>query len=530
MVGEIGPTSRRQPKAFSDRLMNSTPTASLLPPEKRVLSTLESDGSRRWLYPRLSRGSFWHARRWVAYGLIAIFTLLPIIQIHGKPAILLDIVHRHFTLFGFTFLPTDTFLLAIFMVSLILGVFLFTALFGRVWCGWACPQTVYMEFLVRPLERLCLGRTGKGGPPPANIPLWRTLSLYVLYLVACLFLAHTFLSYFVGVAQLRHWITSSPGEHPAAFAVMAATTGLMLFDFCYFREQTCVIACPYGRLQSALLDQDSLIISYDKARGEPRGKMKHGGKSLVSRQLSVVGPGPVTAGNPQLKIDNSRLTTDNPQLTTLGDCIDCSLCVKVCPTGIDIRDGLQLECIGCAQCIDVCNDVMAKVSRPLDLIGYSSQSRRAGKTNPLARPRVLIYAAVMLLLVTLLSYMIATKSPFDMSIMRNLGRPFVVTDDGRIGNEFRVELTNRSDKPLTFQLSVADHPEFSLHAADERITLTPGQMWAEPIEIRAPASVFALGAVDITLRAKADDGAVVDQPARLLGSFILSPAKSKPKD
>lgn len=508
--------------------MNASPTQpsldpSLLQPEERVLSTLESDGSRRWLYPRLSKGTFWHARRWVAYALIAIFTLLPIIHIHGKPAVFLDIVHRHFTLFGFTFLPTDTFLLAIFMVSLILGIFLFTALFGRVWCGWACPQTVYMEFLVRPLERLCLGRTGKGGPPPAKVAVWRTLLLYVLYGAACLFLAHTFLSYFVGIAQLRHWITSSPAQHPAAFAVMVATTGLMLFDFCYFREQTCVIACPYGRFQSALLDRDSLIISYDQTRGEPRGKIKRGKESVVHRHL------PVVASN-TLTLDHPKLTTDNSQLTTAGDCIDCHLCVQVCPTGIDIRDGLQLECIGCAQCIDVCNDVMDRVHRPHNLIHYSSQASHAGKRHPLARPRVIIYAAIMTLLVTLLTVMIVTKSPFDVAIMRSLGRPFIVTDDGRIANEFRIKVTNRTDKTLVFQLSVADHPDFSLHAAHDLISLAPGQMWTEPVEVRAPAAAFALGPVDIKLRARGDDGVAVDQPARLLGPFVLGPATSATRE
>ncbi len=396
---------------------------SLLQPEQRVLSTLESDGSRHWLYPRLSKGRFWHARRWAAYGLIAIFTLLPVIQIRGKPAILLDIVDRHFTLFGFTFLPTDTFLLAIFMVSLILGVFLFTALFGRVWCGWACPQTVYMEFLVRPLERICLGRTGKGGPPPVNVAPWRKLSLYVLYAAACLFLAHTFLSYFVGVAELRHWISSSPAEHPVAFAVMAATTGLMLFDFCYFREQTCIIACPYGRLQSVLLDRDSLIISYDKARGEPRGKMKRTVAATVASGQWPVASGRETTKEAVASVHLpvlgessnpiSLATGHSPLATAKGDCVDCSLCVQVCPTGIDIRDGLQLECVGCAQCIDVCNDVMAKINRPLNLVGYSSQSPRADKRHPLARPRVLIYAAIMSLALALLAFMIVTKAPFQ---------------------------------------------------------------------------------------------------------------------
>ncbi|MGD0387752.1 MAG: cytochrome c oxidase accessory protein CcoG [Tepidisphaeraceae bacterium] len=469
----------------------------LLRPQGRVLSTLEGDGSRRWMYPRLSRGRFWHWRRWTAYVLIVIFAAIPQIHVRGKPAILLDIIHRRFTLFGFTFLPTDTFLLALLMVSLILGIFFVTALFGRVWCGWACPQTVYMEFLFRPIERLCSGRTGQGGSPAAHVAAWRTVLRYVLYALACLFLAHTFLAYFVGVAQLRVWITGSPFDHPLAFMAMAVTTGLMLFDFCYFREQTCIIACPYGRFQSALIDRDSLLISYDPARGEPRGPL---GRN---------------------------------QASGAGDCIDCTLCVQVCPTGIDIRDGLQFECIGCAQCIDACNAIMAKVGRPINLIRYASQAALAGQKRRLIRPRLLVYLAIMTGLVSLLIFLFATQSAFDVEVMRNLGRPFFIADDGRVANEFRVKLTNRSDQTTSYSLSIPDRAGFSIRAVDDQIHLAPGQMWTEPVEIRAPADAFAAlnGAIDVPLRVRAegkasasDGGAVIEQTCRLLGPAAGNPS------
>jgi cytochrome c oxidase accessory protein FixG len=472
--------------------MNSTATQNrpeLIAPEERVLSTLERDGSRRWLHPRLSKGKFWQARRVVSYLLILIFAAIPHISIKHKPAIFLDIVHRKFTLFGFTFLPTDTFLLALFSVSVLLGIFFVTALFGRVWCGWACPQTVYMEFLFRPIERLCSGRMGKGGEPSTRHSLVLRGLRFPLYLLACLFLAHTFLAYFVGVDQLRLWVTQSPFEHPMAFVVMATTTGLMMFDFCYFREQTCIIACPYGRLQSVLLDRDSLLIGYDKTRGEPRSARK---KTL-----------PV--------LSNSDART--------GDCIDCTLCVQVCPTGIDIRQGLQIECIGCAQCIDACNDVMAKIGRPLGLIRYQNQNGMDGQKHRLVRPRLLVYLVVMTGLISLLVFLIATKSSFDMVVLRNVGRPFFFTDNNLVANEFLVKLTNRTDKPLDFNLSIVADPDISIRPLGDQLRLEPGQMMTEPAEIDAPATKFVMGSLTLKVRSTASDGTKLEQKCDMLGPF-----------
>jgi cytochrome c oxidase accessory protein FixG len=455
--------------------------------QDRVLSTLERDGSRRWLYPRLSKGRFWSHRRTIAYILLAMFTLVPFMRVGGRPVILLDLARRHFTLLGVTFLPTDTALLALFVLIVLLSVFFVTAMLGRVWCGWACPQTVYMEYVFRPVERLCTGRSGKGGTPMKDVAAWRKVAMYVAYLLICLHLANTFLAYFVPANVLNGWITSSPTSHPAGFVIVVIITALMLFNFGWFREQTCIIACPYGRLQSVLLDKQSLIISYDTARGEPRTKAKRTAISL-----------PV--------MDRSG-----------GDCVDCSLCVQVCPTGIDIRDGLQVECVACAQCIDACDAVMDKINRPRGLIRYSSQSAMAGERQRILRPRVIIYSAIIVVLVVLLAVLLATRSPADVALLRNVGRPFVVGTDGMVENTMRIHITNRTERPQHYRVATTGVAEARALMEHETLTVAAGESITEPVRVLAPANEFTLGHLDVTLRISGDDGLQIDRPCRLLG-------------
>ncbi len=484
-------------------------------PAGRVLSTLEEDGSRRWLYPRVSKGQFWNARRWVAYALIALYATLPFIHVGGKPVILLDVVHRRFTLFGATFLPTDTVLLALLAVTTILGVFLITALLGRVWCGWACPQTVYLEFVYRPIERLFLGRSGVGGKYRADVPRWRHAAMYAVYLVISLHLANTFLAYFVGATTLHSWILNSPAFHPAGFAIVMVVTGLMMFNFTFFREQTCLIACPYGRLQSVLLDRQSLIISYDKTRGEPRGKATRGDKANGATVALKVVDDPAT--RPAAK----------------GDCIDCGLCVAVCPTGIDIRDGLQFECVGCAQCIDVCDDVMAKVGRPKGLIRYGSQAGMSGEKARLLRPRVIIYPLLILVLGSVFGFLLLTRSAADVVIFRAPGQPFLMLQQGEVMNVLRVKVTNRGDSPQTLRITLSGPAGARLGNA-EPVQLQPGQTQEQKVEVLAPTTIFTgtgSAAVTVHVRSEAGDEVDVAKPFNLLGPAMVpasAPSGAKP--
>jgi polyferredoxin len=488
----------------------------LLKPEARVLSTLEADGSRRWLTPRLAKGRFWFRRRVVGYALIALFTLLPFTHINGKPAILLEVATRRFTLFGHTFLPTDTLLLALFMVSLILSVFAFTAIFGRVWCGWACPQTVYLELVYRPVERLFTGRASQGGKPRDDVPAWRTAAMYAVFLLLSFYLANTFLAYFVGVEKLKLWVLQSPLQHFTSFTIVLVVTGLMMFDFAYWREQMCIVGCPYGRFQSVLLDRNSLIVSYDTKRGEPRGR---GARGKGRGASAPAAPEPASVALRVLPSDKSSLAPEpSPLAPAPGDCVDCSMCVQVCPTGIDIRDGLQLECVNCTQCIDACDAVMAKVNKPRGLIRYSSQNAIAGQAFRILRPRVVLYSVLIVGLVTLLTTLILTAAPVDMTVLRNAGRPFVMAADGQVENALHIKLTNRTEQPRTYTLSVVGRDDVKV-LSDAKLSLAAGEMRTEPMRLVAPVESFKNGSLDLTIRATADDGVVADRIYRLLGPF-----------
>ncbi len=474
----------RPPAATSEGLHAGE---SLLRPEEHVLATLEADGTRRWLFPRLALGKFWTSRRTVAYLLIAFFTILPHLRYRGFPPVLLDIPTRRFTILGYTFLPTDTLLLALLMVSAFLSLFLVTALFGRVWCGWGCPQTVYMEFLFRPIDRLFQGTSGKGGHPHTPILGWRWWARGFVYLVLCSFLTHTFLAYFVGTDRLGRWIMQSPLEHPIPFLVMAVATILLTFDFIYFREQTCLIACPYGRFQSVMLDRRSLIVSYDTNRGEPRGH-----------------------GKPEVKDGKP----------SKGDCVDCGMCVQVCPTGIDIRNGLQMECIHCAQCIDACDSVMETLHMPKGLVRYSNQDSLAGdKAASIWRPRLIIYPLALSITLSLFVYFFMTKKDFDAKLLRNLGNTHSIGATGLVDDSLKLSLTNRTTEVRSYELEVLSPASGTVRPIEApTITLDGGEHRYVPVLVSAGFSDFSDGRCPVSLRIRDSQG-----EERIVDYILLGP-------
>lgn len=448
----------------------------------RVLSTLNEDGSRRYIRPKPAPGKFLTRRRVVAYTLMVVFFIIPYLRMGGKPLILLDLPRRQFILFGTTFLPTDTLLFMLLFVSVAIAIFLLTALFGRVWCGWACPQTVYLEFLFRPLERwLEGGRTGTLRIDARKGLSGRRLLKYAVYLVLALFLAHTFLAYFVGVEQLAQWVRRSPVEHPTSFLVMAGTTALVFFDFTWFREQTCLVACPYGRLQSVLLDRQSLIVGYDTRRGEPRGK------HIKDRAAGA------------------------------GDCIDCQACVLTCPTGIDIRDGLQMECIHCTQCADACDTVMTKIGKPTGLIRYSSRDVLEGRGRHLLRPRVVLYPLALLVAVGLLGFNLAVRQDAEVTILRGIGAPFSFDADGKVVNQIRIRVRNRTDQERRYTISLLGAEGARLIAPDNPLGVPAGEVATTTVFVVLDAAAFHDGELPVAFRIVDGAGFANDAPYELVG-------------
>jgi cytochrome c oxidase accessory protein FixG len=433
--------------------------------QEQVLSTMNLDGTRRRIRPKLSKGRYYRRRWLTAWGLILGFTLIPIVKLNGKPLMLLDIGRGEFTFFGATFLPTDTFLLMLLLFGIFVGIFLITAIWGRVWCGWACPQTVYMEYLYRPLEvfieggrsrQIEIDRAGFSG---------RRLAKNIVFFAVSAFLANTFLAYFVGWDRLLGWMTSSPAEHPVAFGVMLVTTLLMWGDFGWFREQTCILACPYGRFQSVLLDRQSLIVGYDEARGEPRKPWR------------------------------------KSEQRTAGDCIDCGLCVSTCPTGIDIREGaLQMECIACTQCIDACDQVMDRIGKPRGLVRYTSQAELESGERRFLRPRLVVYSAILLIMFGALGVSLAGKSTADVTILRGLGAPFQVLPSGEVSNQIRIKIANRTGEERSYGFELVDGRGLTLVAPENPLTVAGGDTQMTAAFITAAPSAFTGGELEITLR------------------------------
>ncbi len=360
--------------------------------------------------------------RWGANGiLMAILLSIPWIRIGGEPLILLDVPGRKFHVFGLVIFPQELYFLWLILAALALSLFFFTSLAGRLWCGWACPQTVFTDLFAWIAARI-EGWTAAGRP--RKVATWRVIATHALWLGLSGVVAFHLVGYFRSPYVLLPEIASGDLLHRST-AFWLVMTGLTYVDFGLVRQTFCKYLCPYARFQSVLFDRDTLVVAYDERRGEPRGKRG----------------------------------------TTEGDCVDCRLCVEVCPTGIDIRQGLQLECIACTQCIDACNGVMARLDRPSDLIGYASQNALEGvRATRLVRPRVLVYGALLASVAVVFTGLLLARRPLDLHVRHNANNLYQRTADGRLGNAYTLRVENRDRADRVYRIQLEPRSEYDLIA------------------------------------------------------------------
>ena len=428
-------------------------------PDLDTVYTINEDGSRNFLHPADVKGRWQNIKNVTWAFLIAVYVLMPWVVIDGKPMIHIDLPNRAAHLLGATFTNQD-FYLVFFLVSGVgFTLFVLTSMFGRIWCGFGCPQTVFMEGVVRRVERWVEGprntRIRRNLGPLTGDKVWRKVVKHALFLGISYLIAHVFLAYFIPVRELLEVVRSSPAEHSVAFGWSMFWTGVMYFNYAWFREQTCLIVCPYGRLQSTLIDDDTVIIGYDENRGEPRAK----------------------------GVDEG------------GDCIDCFRCVEVCPTGIDIRNGLQMECVGCSNCIDACNDIMHRIDKQPGLVRYDSKKGFDTGQRRLIRPRVFIYLVLGLIGLSVFAVRASQRDSFHANALRSTGLPYVL-EETSIRNLYSLHVQNKTAEKATYSIaphpeSVAANPELAFIIAQKQITLEALADGELPIFATLPRDVYS---------------------------------------
>ncbi len=457
-------------------------------PEEDLLYSMSADGKRKYMHPVVRKGRYWKIRRALAYSLFALFFALPLIPVGGFPAVFLDLASRRFHIFGATFNPTDNLLLAAFGLGIIVTVFFVGSTFGRMWCGYACPQTVYLEFLFRPIEALF-----EGGPVKQkrlNAAPWdlrkagTKAAKWAAWAVVALAMSLTFVAYFVGFSHLLWNLVLDPLSMRGTLFTVAAVTALILFDFGWFRDQMCTIACPYGRLQNVMADKDTILVAYDDKRGDPKAKEK-----------------------------------DRLPDRVYGDCIDCKSCVASCPTGTDIRRGLQPECIGSAQCIDACDDVMRRIGLPIGLVKYTSEREQAGEVRRIIRPRTIVYLVILAIAWGTLAALLLTRGDAQIEIVRNGREPYRILPDGGVANQQRLRITNQLREEQKFTVEVLSPRGTSLVVSESPVVVEADKVVTVDIVTTVAQGVFHDGQVPVRYLIRSDRGFRKEADFLLLGPY-----------
>jgi cytochrome c oxidase accessory protein FixG len=401
---------------------------------------LEPDGTRKWIYAKQPKGKWYRRRTIIAWILLAFLVLAPFIKVNGHPFMLLDIPNRRFYLFGLSVWAQDTYIIALVMLITVVSIVLFTVAYGRLWCGWACPQTIFLEFVFRRIEYLFDGNYRKGKPGTSDSPY--AIPKHIVFILTSILITNIMLMWFIGPDGLKSLLTSPISDHWGGFLIMLAVSLFYYWIYAFFREQVCTMVCPYGRMQGVLLDSKSISVVYDYKRGEPRGAK------------------------------------------STGDCIDCKQCISVCPTGIDIRNGSQLECINCTACIDECGLVMKKVKRPKNLIRYDSVHGIETGKRSIANSRVYAYTIVLIVLFIILIAVVSGRTKTDTTLIRLTGSMFQQIDSTTYSNIYNAKIINKTGEDKKLNLKLISSEDGRIQVAKEDISVPAQQTFESAVIIK----------------------------------------------
>jgi cytochrome c oxidase accessory protein FixG len=464
---------------------------------RNELASVHQDGRRKWIYARQPSGPRYRARTVLSWFLLAFLFLAPFVKVHGQPLMLFNVIERRFVLLGLVLWPQDFYLVVLIALTVLVTIVLSTATIGRVWCGWLCPQTVFMEMLFRRIEYFIDGsaeqQLRRDRAPMSVDTAWRRVVKHAIFFALSFAIANVFLAYIIGADALWAIVTAPPRQHLTGLIAISVFSLVFYGVFARFREQACTFACPYGRLMSAFSDAHTLTITYDWRRGEPRGKA-----------------GRREGATPAAKGAASQAR---------GDCIDCAQCVTVCPTGIDIRNGIQLECVNCTACMDACDDVMRRVQRPTGLIRWtSSEAIRTGTTSWLTA-RVKAYAAVWTLLAASVVTLVVLRSDLDVLILRQPGTLYVAAED-TVANFYNLQVINRTARGYALEYRVVSPPGATITALGPAGRAAPNGLLESRLLVRVPSASLTGAATPVQFEVRAD-GKVID----LVTSSFLGPGQ-----
>lgn len=441
--------------------------------------TIGDQGKRVWVYPQRPKGRKYNARTIVSYILLAILVITPFIKVNGNPFMMFNIIERKFILFGTIFWPQDFIIFALSFLTIVLFIVFFTAAWGRIWCGWACPQTIFLEMVFRKIEYAIEGNANKQRNldrlPWNREKILKKGSKHIIFYALSFLIGNLFLSYIIGVDELYKIITDPPSEHVVGLSAMIIFSGVFYFVFAWFREQACTFVCPYGRLQTVLLDKNSIVVAYDYKRGEPREKFSK-------------------------KRDEDA-----------GDCIMCKKCVQVCPTGIDIRNGTQMECINCTACMDACDAVMDKIGKPRGLIRYASEEQIEKGEKFRFTPRLKAYTGILTVLLGVITFLLVSRSNIDTRILRAKGQTYSVADDGSISNLYTMKIINKTYNPIDVKLDVPEFDERIQIVGNKDLTIQGNDVLDATFLLYIDSEELNAGNNDIKIRILKEDGELLEE-------------------